>query len=197
MAIENQEEFKAWQLLRPDTMFAVRALSSALEDAEGSPDDILDAYLFAKRALAHSMQSLMRSQLPPSDKKFHDVRARIQEEMNSRFGGVVPNRYLRVPYGTKANAKLFAVLYQKLGHPVDIARLRAVNGDDVHTERRIRELRELGLDVTATTFNGRQHYTLASLEIDGTRLREIVVKAVKRSKGVGDKEKKEILRHLQ
>ncbi|MFE9772958.1 hypothetical protein ACFYOV_14980 [Streptomyces sp. NPDC005931] len=197
MAVENGEAFQAWQRLKPNTEFAVRALSSALEDPQASPDDILDAYLFAKRTLAHSMQSLIRSQLPSSGEKFHEVRERIREEMLARFGRAVPEKYLNVPYGTKANEELFAVLHQSLGQPVDIARLRTINGDDVHTERRIRELRELGLDITAITVNGRRHYTLTSLELDGERIHTLVFQGVSRAKGLGHEEKQEILSRLE
>lgn len=192
MAIENQSAFEVWRRLKPDTEFAVKALSSALEEPDESSAAILDAYLFAKRALAQSMQSLLRSQLPDSCIEFYELRARIQHEMHSRYSEHVPEQYLKVPYGTKANEELFAVLHQELGSPVDNARLRTINADDVHTERRIRELRELGLDITSTTVNGRQHYTLGSLELDGAKIRELVVKAIGKSKVLSKEEKDEM-----
>lgn len=196
VAIENQDAFDVWRRLKPDTEFAVKALGSALADPHASPAEILDAYLFAKRALAQSMQPLLRAQLPATCTEFYEVRARIQDEMHSKFSDVVPEQYLKVPYGTKANEELFAVLHQELGLPVDSALLRTINADDVHTERRIRELRELGLDVTTTMVNGRHHYVLDSLNIDSAKIRELVVKAIGKSKGLTRKEKEELIAQL-
>ncbi|MGX1474988.1 UNVERIFIED_CONTAM: hypothetical protein RKD50_003796 [Streptomyces canus] len=196
MAIENQDAFEVWRRLKPDTEFAVKALGSALGDPDGSPAEILDAYLFAKRSLAQSMQSLLRSQLPAFCTEFHEVRTRVRDQMHSRFSGAVPEQYLKVPYGTKANEELFAVLVQEIGSPVDNARLRTINADDVHTERRIRELRELGLDITSTTVNGRRHYTLGSLELDSTKIRELVAKAIGKSNGLSNREKGEMIARL-
>lgn len=197
MAIENQDAFEAWRRLKPDTEFAIKALRSALQEPDGSPSAILDTYLFAKRALAQSMQSLLRSQLPASCAEFHDLRARIHDELQARFSGLVPDQYLKVPYGTKANEELFAVLHREIGSPVDNARLRTINADDIHTERRIRELRELGLDITSSAVDGRRHYTLGSLGLDGTKLRELVVKAIGKSKALSKKEKDEMIARLR
>ncbi|MFH9004567.1 hypothetical protein ACH4E5_15155 [Streptomyces afghaniensis] len=197
MAIEDQSAFEVWQRLKPDTEFVVRELGSALEEPGGSPAAVLEAYLFAKRALAQSMQSLLRSQLPVASRAaFHEVRARIQDELQSRFSGRVPDQYLKVPYGTTANEELFAVLHQEIGSPVDSARLRTVNADDIHTERRIRELRELGLDITSTKVDGNQYYILGSLELDSTRIRELVIKAIRNSKALSKHQKEELVSHL-
>lgn len=192
MAVENQGAFEAWQRQKHGSEFAVKALAEALADPGESPAGVLDAYLFAKKALAQSMQSLLRSQLPVSCPEFHALRERIRDEMVSRFSGKVPGQFLKVPYGSKANEELFAVLHQDLGSPVDNARLRTVNGDDTHTERRIRELRELGLDIAATPLNGTQHYTLRSLDFDSAHVRELVAKSVRKSK-LSAAEKKAIM----
>ncbi|AWK09570.1 hypothetical protein DDQ41_12305 [Streptomyces spongiicola] len=197
MAIEDQSAFEVWQRLKPDTQFAVKELSSTLEEPNESPAAVLDAYLFAKRALAQSMQFLLRSQLPAASRAaFHEVRARIQDELHSRFSGRVPDQFLRVPYGTTANEELFAVLHQEIGSPVDSARLRTVNADDIHTERRIRELRELGLDVTSAKVNGHQYYILDSLELDSARIRDLVVKAIRNSKALSKPQKDELVARL-
>jgi hypothetical protein len=197
VAIEDHGAFEVWQRLKPDTEFAVSELRAALEDPEMTPAATLDAYLFAKRALAESMQSLMRSQLPASSRAaFQEIRTRIQDELHSRFAGRVPDRYLRVPYGTKANEELFAVLHQEIGSPVDSARLRTINADDIHTERRIRELRELGLDVIPSKVNGNQYYVLGSLDLDSDRIRELPVKAIRNTKSLSKAEKEDLIARI-
>lgn len=197
MAIEDQGAFEKWQQRKPDAEFAAGALSTALGEPEGDPAAVLDAYLFAKRTLAQSMQFLLRSQLPEASRAaFHDVQARIREELHSRFSDRVPEQYLRVPYATTANEELFAVLHHAMGSPVSADRLRTANADDVHTERRIRELRELGLDISVETVDGDRCYVLGSLNLDGARMRELVLKAIRKSRALSDTEQEEMIAQL-
>jgi hypothetical protein len=49
---------------------------------------------------------------------------------------------------------------------VPVSRLRAIVGDQVHTERRVRELRDLGFHVTWRKVGDEDHYSLPSLEQD-------------------------------
>lgn len=197
MAKENIDTFEEWEKLKPATVFAVDELASALADQGKSPAAIIDAYLFAKRSLARSMQELLRSQLPDSSREaFHRLREDVESELKLHFSGKVPDQYLKPLYGTKANEELFAVLHSEIGCHIDIARLRTVNGDDVHTERRIRELRELGLEITATSVNGNQHYMLHSLDLDSSKFGDLVEKSIKKSTSLSKREKEELIKRI-
>lgn len=193
MPVENEHQFEAWNRLKPGTAYAVKALGSVLEETDGSPDALLDAYLFAKRSLAQSMKALLLAQLPPSCNEFHELRTRIQECMTSRYGNRIPGRFLRVPYGSEVHERLFAILFQRLGNPVDSARLRLVTRDGVHTERRARELRELGLDIATSEVDGIQYYALVSLDLDSTKIPGLVAKVIRKSNGITATQKDDLI----
>ncbi|QTZ92737.1 hypothetical protein [Streptomyces auratus] len=71
--------------------------------------------------------------------------------------------------------------------------LRIVTGDDVHTERRVRELRELGFDLIWHELDGINVYELRSLEIDFDMIPAIVRNKVRQSKALTRAEKQRIL----
>lgn len=179
--MENEEAYASWRRLKPDTKFAVEQLAAALGAAGESAEAVFDAYLFAKKDLARSMQDLLRATLPPSRPAFAELRSRVSESLQERFGDRIPERYLAVPYDSVACQDLFGLLRENLGKPVDAAVLRAINADDIHTERRIRELRELGLRIDSVKHEGAGCYLLASLDLDPAQMPALVAKAIKKS----------------
>ena len=196
MPIENNEQYEAWTRLKPGSVYAVKTLKSVLEETSESPDALLDAYLFAKRSLAHSMRALLLGQLPPQCPDFHRLRSRIQEEMHARYADRIPERFLKVPYGSEVHELLFTVLLQRLGQPVDSALLRVATSDNVHTERRIREIRELGCHITASMSGSNQYYTLASLDLDFTKIADLVGKEIRKSGAITADEKGDLIAKL-
>ncbi|MFI9160009.1 hypothetical protein [Kitasatospora aureofaciens] len=179
--MENEEAYAAWKRHKPDTKFAVGQLAALLEEADESADSVFNAYLVAKKDLARSMQELLRATLPPSRPAFAELRSRVSESLQERFGDRIPQKYLAVPYDTVANQDLFGLLREHMGKPVDTAVLRAINADDIHTERRIRELRELGLRIDSVKRDGVGCYLLASLDLDPVQIQALIVKAIKKS----------------
>jgi hypothetical protein len=154
-----------WNNLKEVTKLAVGQLLDQLQ-SETSTQDLLDSYLYAKRLLAESMQAFIRVDLTESSETFNDLREQIRAAIDRRYAGRIPDRYLKVPYGSRVHEELFAILLQRQGIPVQAALLRVVTGDSVHTERRVRELRELGLDVQTSKESGYDYYTLGSLNVD-------------------------------
>ena len=73
-------------------------------------------------------------------------------------------KYLKVRRYARTHAALLGYLADNVGEPVLASRLRIVTGDQVHTERRVRELRDLGLAVTWKSTMSENHYVLESLE---------------------------------
>ncbi|WP_328513819.1 hypothetical protein OHB25_37915 [Streptomyces mirabilis] len=196
MPVENEEQFEAWRSLKPTSAYAVRELRSAFEREDASPDDLIDAYLFAKRHLAQSMQALLLSQLPSECPEFMELRARIQTKMNDRYADRIPERFLKVPYGSKVHELLFMILLRNLGKPVDSARLRLATRDNTHTERRARELRELGFNIAPSEADGSQHYTLVNMEIDWMKVPELIAKEIKKSKSLTEAQKRSLVGKL-
>ena len=184
-----------WTNLKEVTKLAVTQLLDELK-SETSTDDLLDSYLYAKRLLAESMQALIRVGLTEPNDTFSNLRKQVQAEINSRYAGQIPDRYLKVPYGSRAHKELFAILLQRQGTPVQAALLRVVTGDSVHTERRLRELRELGLDVQNSKESGYDYYTLGSLNIDTSFVPSIVANRIKKARGLPAAQKQTLLRQV-
>ncbi|MEU8932679.1 hypothetical protein AB0D30_22695 [Streptomyces sp. NPDC048409] len=196
MPAENEEQTEAWRSLRPTSAYAVRELSSAFERESTPPDDLIDAYLFAKRHLAQSMQALLLSQLPSECPEFAELRANIQAEMENRYADRIPERFLRVPYGSKVHELLFMILLRNLGNRVDSDRLRLATRDNVHTERRTRELRELGFNIATSELDGGQFYTLVNLAIDFSKVPELIAKTIDKTKSLTKAEKTNLVDQL-
>ncbi|MFJ8627854.1 hypothetical protein ACIRD3_34150 [Kitasatospora sp. NPDC093550] len=182
-----------WHRLKPDTALAVAGVLDLLkkDGADADAQNLLDAYLYAKRLLAESMQALVRTDLPAECDTFRDLRAQLAERMAEEYGERIPERYLTVPYGSRTHEQLFSMLLRRLGQPVSAALLRVVTRDSVHTERRTRELRELGLDIATSHEGGSEVYTLRSLELD-TSLIPTIIKNNLRDKKASEQEKEAV-----
>ncbi|MEU6786996.1 hypothetical protein ABZ912_48065 [Nonomuraea angiospora] len=170
-----------WNRLKPDTQLAVDKLLGQLQ-AGTSTQDLLDSYLYAKKLLAESMQAFIRIGIEERNETFHDLRKQLHEEIRRRYDGRVPEKYLKVPYGSRVHEELFTLLLQRRGTHVQADLLRVVTADSVHTERRIRELRELGMDIHSSNENGHDVYTLRSLDIDTSFIPTIVGNLIKKDK---------------
>ncbi|MER6380705.1 hypothetical protein ABT274_12070 [Streptomyces sp. NPDC001127] len=159
------------------------ALFKQLTTEQESPQNLVDAYLFAKRTLAEAMQELLRSQLPASTADtFSELRDQLGRLISQRYADAIPEKYLKVPYGSRTHEELFSVLLQRRGEPVEASVLRIITADSVHTERRMRELRELGLDIQAAKAQGVDVYTLRSLELDPGMIPSIVRNLIRQDK---------------
>lgn len=180
-----------WNRLKKDTTHAVELLHNQLQTGE-SPQDMFDAYLYAKPLLAEAMQAYLRMQLPARCETFHDLRHELGQEMVRRYGGRIPEKYLKVPYGSKTHEQLFAVLLMNRGNPVHAAMLRIVTADAVHTERRVRELRELGLDIDAREASEEDVYTLDSLELDTSKIPTIIKNLLRADKTLTKEQRNEL-----
>lgn len=170
-----------WAQLKPDTIIAVKGLSRKLESAAPNRE-LVDAYLYAKRLLAEAMRAFVLMELPERCDEFHRGRAEIGAEMSRRYAGKVPDAYLVVPYKSRVNEALFCVLHREIGDEVPGSLLRTVTADSVHTERRIRELRELGFSIASSESEGIDFYRLDSVAPDFSMIPSLILKAAKRNK---------------
>ncbi|WP_405598128.1 hypothetical protein OG741_15410 [Streptomyces sp. NBC_01410] len=186
-----------WRQLQPDARHALKNLLSEIADQvnpdPGNPQSLFEAYTYAKDITARAIQSRMLMHLPPENQKFRALHTEIQKEMTARYVDIVPANLLKSPYGSKTHERLFSLLLENLAQPVPSAMLRIVTADDVHTERRARELRELGFDLAWYELEGINVYELRSLEIDFAMIPAIVRNKVRQSKALTTGEKQRIL----
>jgi hypothetical protein len=129
-------------------------------------DRLLDAYLEARQSLAREFRELASSTMSEAGEELLAVKRQIQERMIHRYASIVPSRLLVVHGYTGVHGVLLNYLSRRVRDPVPASRLRLLIGDQIHTERRVRELRELGFDVTWKRVSGEDQYVLVSLDPD-------------------------------
>ncbi|MGW7466831.1 hypothetical protein ACWGJT_19510 [Streptomyces xantholiticus] len=195
--INQKSPEDVWRQLQPDARHALKNLLSEILDQEDAghrdPQSLFEAYTYAKDITARAVQSRMLIHLPSENQKFRELHAAIQHQMNSRYGEVIPANLLKIPYGGQTYERLFSLLQENLAQPVPAAMLRIVTADDVHTERRARELRELGFDLAWYELDGISVYELRSLDIDFNMIPSIARNKIRRSKALTRSEKLRIL----
>ncbi|MFC1430121.1 hypothetical protein ACEZDB_05540 [Streptacidiphilus sp. N1-3] len=196
MPTGNSDAQSTWLRLKPDTEYAVAQLNSLLQQPDESSQNLIDAYLFAKRALADSMQALLRTQIPRTCETFREMRSGLERTLTRLYGDRIPEQYLKVPYGSRTHEELFSILLERQGQPVEGVLLRIITADKVHAERRTRELRELGLDIRATRSQGADVYTLHSLDLDPEKLPSIVANLIRGDKSLTKYEQEELQARL-
>lgn len=139
-----------------------RYFSDLAEAQTANPDveRFIDGYLELRLTLSRAFQTLAHSGLDLEDAGLQEVREQVTSAIESRYGPSLPAELLQVRgYGGVRNA-LFSYLLMHEGRPVPGNRLRVLTMDQVHTERRVRELRDLGLEIRAERVGGDNQYTL-------------------------------------
>jgi len=147
---------------------SLQHLTSLLQ-SNADLDRVIDGYLETRRLLARTFRDLAQAHLEPVNPVLDGVRSRVEQRMRELYGGRVPQEFLTVRRYGATHQLLAAYLFRQSGRPVSASRLRLLTGDQVHTERRVRELRDLGLRVEAARVAGENQYVLVSQEPDADR----------------------------
>jgi len=129
-------------------------------------DRLLSAYVETRRELAKGFRELASSIFVKAGDRIDATRTEIELRMKSQFSGIVPDRLLHVRGYAAVHALLLEYLVSHSGEPVAASRLRVLVGDQVHTERRLRELRDLGFALTWKRVAGEDQYVLAAIDPD-------------------------------
>lgn len=142
-----------------------RAASRFTTSAQGTDaftDDLARDYHLLRTTLAFSFRDLALAALPAPTPSYADLRQTVQAEMRRLFEGRVDSSLLRVTGYTSPHPQLYALLMANVGQAVPAWRLRILTNDAVHTERRTRELRDLGLTIETWVEDEEAHYRLTS-----------------------------------
>ncbi|MGY1784687.1 hypothetical protein [Geodermatophilus sp. SYSU D00698] len=179
----------SWWRLRGELKTAYEDLVQLLGD-ESRFQDLLDAYLKTKRLSATAYQALILRSIPDHSMTWAAVRQSLDQGIRERFAGLVPDWALKVPYGSKTHEQLFCILIDRRGEQVPADYLRIVTADAVHAERRVRELRELGLGVVALKSGGEDAYSLKSADVDLSVVPTIVANQIRANKKISESERR-------
>jgi hypothetical protein len=127
---------------------------------------LLDGYFETRRTLAQQFSVLSHEFLLKGVTVLVSTVSRVEARMLELFGGRILERYLVVRGYKGVHPILLEYLSQHVGEPVRSSKLRVLTGDQTHTERRVRDLRDLGFAVEWKKTAGEDQYVLGHLEPD-------------------------------
>ena len=175
---------QSWERTRRTALDAVTALRDLLLDPEAEDRRLIAGYVEAKATLAAAFESLTVSRHGDLS-ILREHKRRLEEEMVRAFPSV-PAQYLKVRGYGDTHARLLAYLTHRQGQHVPAAELRLLTRDAVHTERRARELRDLGFKLDAQHSSGRDVYVLSDTPPDiNAAARELVRRNVLADRELG------------
>ncbi|MFQ6170950.1 hypothetical protein ACK8HX_05030 [Oryzobacter sp. R7] len=145
---------------------AAARLTAALNEGSAFDEDMAREYNRAKRALAVSFQSMALEVVPRDAYRLADVKAQVVATMRSMFEGRVDSSLFVIRRYTTPHPDIYALLASHVGSPIPGWRIRLLSGDKIHTERRTRELRDLGLTIDVGGGDDDSSYCLKSLDPD-------------------------------
>lgn len=149
---------------------------SQVDRADIEFERLLDGYLEARRSLAKQFCLVAQRYLLHGDTLLDATRQRIEQRMAEIYDDRIPARYKVVHGYTSVQPILLQYLAQHAGNPVRSSKLRVLTGDQIHTERRVRDLRDLGFDVEWKKVSDDDQYILASVEPDLVRAARLLVR---------------------
>jgi hypothetical protein len=166
---------------------------SQRDEPEVEFERLLDGYLDTRRSLAKQFSLVAQRHLLRGETLLETTRARIEERMAKLFGSRIPEKYLVVHGYKSVQPVLLQYLAQHVGNPVRASKLRVLTADQIHTERRVRDLRDLGFDVEWKRIADEDQYVLESVEPDlGAAVVLQVRKNIKDDKKLAKQEKERL-----
>lgn len=149
---------------------------SQVDRTEVEFERLLDGYLEARRSLAKQFCLVAQRHLLRGDSLLETTRKRIEQRMAEIYDDRIPAKYKAVHGYTSVQPIILQYLAQHAGNPVRSSKLRVLTADQIHTERRVRDLRELGFDVEWKKVSDDDQYMLASAEPDLDRAAALQVR---------------------
>jgi hypothetical protein len=149
-----------------DIELFAQLVRSQIDKPEVEFERLLDGYLDSRRSLARQFCLVAQRYLLRGDSLLETTRSRIEQTMTDLYGDRIPERY-RVVHGySSVQPILLQYLAQHAGNPVRSSKLRILTADQIHTERRVRDLRDLGFQVEWKKVSDDDQYVLTSIEPD-------------------------------
>ena len=139
---------------------------SQVDRPEVEFERLLDGYLEARRSLSKQFCLVAQRYLLRGDSLLETTRKRMELRMAEMYVGRIPEKYLAVHGYKSVQPILLQYLAQHVGNPVRSSKLRVLTADQIHTERRVRDLRDLGFHVEWKKVADDDQYVLKSVEPD-------------------------------
>ena len=130
---------------------------------ESDFENVIDAYLRLRSVMARSFRQLAELHATMTPSPVGQTVQAIGAALEHRVGTSAPAEHLKVASFGTIHSVLLSYLMRHVGEPVSADRLRVLTGDQVHTERRVRDLRKLGYTIEAVAKDGKPHYVLGNV----------------------------------
>lgn len=148
-----------------DMIEALTAFSAVLKAQRGQPslhlDVLMDAHLHTRKKLARVVSLIAQSDLTRALDSVDSAIENIAQFLRNSLSGQVDPKHIKIRGYRGVHGMLLEYLLRHEGRNVSGEALRALVGDQIHTERRIRELRDLGFELATIKENGVDFYRLA------------------------------------
>lgn len=149
-----------WRARRHVAETATRALVDALGDDRPVDSALLTVYFAARTALAKFFEEYA-SATYGDPRPLESWRSVVDGQVRARFP-FLEGVFQGVRTFGPVHYRVYNYLSAQPGVPVPGYELRFLTADAVHTERRARELRDLGFELGTTTVGGARGYVLQS-----------------------------------
>lgn len=143
---------------------AVDRFERSVSAADGFDENLAQEYNRLRRALAASFQAMSMAAVPRAQYRLDDVKRAVEGEMRRLYEGRIDSKFFPIRRYSTPHPDIYALLAARVGESVPGWRIRLLSGDKIHTERRTRELRDLGLSIEVTGDDDESMYRLTSLE---------------------------------
>lgn len=145
--------------LRSRALRAIAALSLQLDNKESAEAEVIAVYLDSKRTLAGVFQEVAVG-IRPDTQIWSSFVLRLEGTMAAQFPHLPP-KYRKITGFGLVHQYLFTYLARRQGDEVAVDELRLLTKDAVHTERRVRELRDLGIEVPVVEHSGSRWFRIS------------------------------------
>ncbi len=183
----------SWGHARYGALDSVETFASVLSDQSVDDRRLINGYLETKRRLAKAFEVFAMEKYADPE-VLSEVLGVVQSAMERIYAGL-PAKYLRVRGFGQVHSLLLAYLVERVGLEVSADELRMLTADAVHTERRARDLRDLGFELLSYEQSGRQVYVLTERTPDVARGAELLLrKNIREDKTANTGQKGQLLR---
>lgn len=179
---------KSWTRSKLAATDSTRLFLELLSDPEVDDTRLTAGYLETKSVLASAFEQFALERLKHTD-ALTLVIDEVEQSIQELYPFLSPKHAAVKGFGL-SHFRLFAYLLEREGTAVRVVELRILTCDAVHTERRVRELRSLGLIVEASRVGGEDAYVLKSRRpnrVEGAR--NIVEKNIRDDSSLADVER--------
>lgn len=187
---------ESWSRLRTSALDSVETLVALLADTECDDRRLVAGYLETKQSLALAFEALSVERFS-DDSVLAGVKSSIVDAMRDRYPWA-PEKYRRVRNFGEAHSRLLAYLVNRAGTGVSALELRMLTRDAVHTERRARELRDLGFQLEARHASGSDVYVLVDAHPDlELGAQTLIIKNIREDRTIAREDAEALIRRVE